>query len=80
MNTQEIMNMLWLIFEIIGTVAFAISGALLAVEKENDIFEIYNHIDKSKVMVTNLIGNNGIINKKEFKNISKKLDKNKKTE
>ena len=40
MNTQEIMNMLWLIFEIIGTVAFAISGALLAVEKENDIFGV----------------------------------------
>lgn len=40
MNTQEIMNILWLIFEIIGTVAFAISGALLAVEKENDIFGV----------------------------------------
>ncbi|MBR3843418.1 MAG: trimeric intracellular cation channel family protein [Christensenellaceae bacterium] len=34
------MNILWLIFEIIGTVAFAISGALLAVEKENDIFGV----------------------------------------
>lgn len=47
---------------------------------EQDICKIYKQLEEDNVTINNLIGNNGIINKKEFKNIVKKLDKNKKTE
>lgn len=50
------------------------------IEKDNDFFVSYNNIEENKVSIINFIGNNGIINKKEFKNITKKLDKNKKKE
>lgn len=50
------------------------------IEKENDIYKVYNQLKMDNVTIANLVGNNGIINKKEFKNIDKKLDKNKKTE
>lgn len=49
------------------------------IEKEN-IYKIYEKIQSDRVLVIGLIGNSGPINKKEFKNIYKKLDKNKKTE
>lgn len=45
-----------------------------------DTNKIYRKIEEDKVTVSNLIGNNGIINKVEFKNIFKKLDKKLKTE
>lgn len=50
------------------------------IENEENFFVAYNNLSKNKVIITNLIGNNGVINKKEFKNITKKLDKNKKKE
>lgn len=50
------------------------------IEKEENFFIAYNNLPENKVTILNLIGNNGIINKKEFKNITKKLDKNKKKE
>lgn len=50
------------------------------IEKEKDIMNIYKQIEEDKVIITNIIGNNGYINKNEFKNINKRLDKNKKTE
>lgn len=50
------------------------------IEKDNDFFDSYNNIDDNKVSIINFIGNNGIINKNEFKNVAKKLDKNKKKE
>lgn len=50
------------------------------IEKDNDFFISYNNIKENKVSIINFIGNNGIINKKEFKNVTKKLDKNKKKE
>ena len=50
------------------------------IEKDNDFFDSYNNIDDNKVSIINFIGNNGIINKNEFKNVTKKLDKNKKKE
>lgn len=50
------------------------------IEKDNDFFVSYRNLEENKVSIINLIGNNGIINKKEFKNITKKLDKNKKKE
>ena len=31
------------ILEIIGTIAFASSGAMIAIEKKMDIFDIHNH-------------------------------------
>jgi len=49
------------------------------IEKEI-INKIYDEIQANNVQVIGLIGNSGLINKKEFKNIYKKLDKNKKTE
>ena len=50
------------------------------IEKDNDYFVSYKNIEENKVSIINFIGNNGIINKKEFKNITKRLDKNKKKE
>ena len=50
------------------------------IEKEEDIIKVYEQIEEDKIVIINIIGNNGYINKKEFKNINKKLDKNKKTE
>jgi len=50
------------------------------IEKENDIYKIIEQLETDKVDITSLIGNNGTINKKEFKNIDKKLDKNRKKE
>ena len=50
------------------------------IEKDNDFLVSYNNIEENKVSIINFIGNNGIINKKEFKNITKRLDKNKKKE
>ena len=50
------------------------------IEKEKNIKEIWNKIKEDKIIITNIIGNNGCINNKEFNNINKKLDKNKKTE
>ena len=50
------------------------------IEKQENIIKIYEKLEEDKIVVTNIIGNNGYINKKEFKNINKKLDKNKKTE
>lgn len=43
--------------------------------KEKDYNGTLKRIDDDKISILNLIGNNGIINKKEIKNISKKLDK-----
>ena len=50
------------------------------IEKDNDFSVSYNNLKEDKVSIINFIGNNGIINKKEFKNVTKKLDKNKKKE
>lgn len=50
------------------------------VEKEDNIEKAYRKIEEDKVIITNMIGNNGYIDKKEFNNINKKLDKIKKTE
>lgn len=46
--------------------------------EEKNIEEVYEKLRLDSVSVISLIGNSGIINKKEFKNISKKLDKNEK--
>lgn len=45
------------------------------VYNEKEINDIFKRIDNDKVSVLSLIGNNGNINKKEFKNIFKMLDK-----
>ena len=50
------------------------------IENKNDFTEINEQLEKDKINIINLIGNNGEINKKEFKNIDKKLDKNIKKE
>ena len=50
------------------------------IEKDNDFLVSYNDIEESKVSIIDFIGNKGIINNEEFKNITKKLDKNKKKE
>lgn len=50
------------------------------IENEKDISKIFEIIELDKVRITNLIGNNGYINKKEIKNIDKSLDKNLKKE
>lgn len=42
---------------------------------ETNFDRMLKKIDDDKIYILNLIGNNGIINKNEFKNISKKLDK-----
>ena len=34
------MDVLWLLFDVIGTIAFAISGALLGIQRRMDIFGI----------------------------------------
>lgn len=49
------------------------------IEKEN-LYKIFEKIKTDKISVIGLKGNNGAINKNEFKNIIKKLDKNEKTE
>lgn len=50
------------------------------IEKDTNFLDSSNNIEANNVSIINLIGSNGIINKKEFKNITKKLDKNKKKE
>ena len=50
------------------------------IEKEENILKIFEKIEADNINITNLIGNNGNINKKEFKIINKKLDKKQKTE
>lgn len=40
MSTEEIARLIELLLEIVGTVAFAVSGALLAIEKKNDVFGV----------------------------------------
>ena len=52
-------------------------ASLIENEKAYNIFE---KIKLDEVCVVGVIGNNGLINKDEFNNIIKKLDKNKKTE
>ena len=42
---------------------------------EKDYDKIFKELDDNKVVISDLIGNNGIIDKKEIKNIIKKLDK-----
>lgn len=49
-------------------------------EKDKNIIISYKNNDEECVRIKNLIGNNGVINKKEFKNMLKKLDKNIKKE
>ena len=46
------------------------------IENKENIFEICDKLEKDEVRIINLIGNSGIINKKELNNIHKKLDKN----
>lgn len=48
--------------------------------KDRNIIISYQNNDEECVRIKNLIGNNGVINKKEFKNMLKKLDKNIKKE
>ncbi len=48
------------------------------IEKEENIFKIFEKIEADKIDIINLIGNSGVINKKEFKNIEKSLTKIKK--
>jgi len=50
------------------------------IENEIDIQKIFEKLIYDKINIISLIGNSGNINKKEFKNVDKKLDKNKKTE
>ena len=50
------------------------------INKEKNIDKIFQKLDEDKVTILNLIGNNGNINKNEFKNIIKRLDKKLKTE
>lgn len=50
------------------------------IENEFDISKNINNLDNNKILITKLIGNNGTISKKEFKNVNKKLDKSEKTE
>lgn len=42
---------------------------------ERSITKLFDKMEDDKVKINSLIGNNGIIDKKEIKNISKKLDK-----
>lgn len=51
----------------------ALYESILNEEKNFD--RVIERLDEDKVLILNLIGNNGIINKKEIKNITKKLDK-----
>ena len=48
------------------------------IENEKDIRKIQEKFKEDKFNITNFIGNNGKISKKEIKNLGKKLDKNKK--
>lgn len=45
------------------------------INQEKSFNKIWERLEEDKVIISNLIGNNGVINKKEFKNINKKLDK-----
>lgn len=45
------------------------------INEETNFSIIFERLDEDKISISNLIGNNGTINKKEFKNIFKKLDK-----
>lgn len=45
------------------------------INQETNFSRIFERLDEDKISISNLIGNNGTINKKEFKNIFKKLDK-----
>ena len=45
------------------------------IENEDNIFKIYNILEENNIKIVSLIGNSGIINKNEFKNVAKKLDK-----
>ena len=45
------------------------------INQERSFNKILERLEEDKVIISNLIGNNGVINKKEFKNINKKLDK-----
>lgn len=45
------------------------------IENEDNIFKIYNILEENNIKIVNLIGNSGNINKNEFKNVAKKLDK-----
>lgn len=45
------------------------------IDEETNFSRIFERLDEDKISISNLIGNNGTINKKEFKNIFKKLDK-----
>ena len=46
------------------------------IENESNFDKVNEQIENDKLSIINLIGNNGEINKKEFKIIDKKLDKN----
>lgn len=50
------------------------------IENESDFTKINERLENDQMNIINLIGNNGEINKKEFKIIDKKLDKNIKKE
>lgn len=50
------------------------------IENEENILKIGEKLENDNAQIINLIGNSGIINKKEFRNIDKRLDKNRKTE
>ena len=50
------------------------------IENESNYIKLNDIIKDDKVGIINLIGNNGDINKNEFKNLDKKLDKNIKKE
>lgn len=45
------------------------------INEETNFSRIFERLEEDKISISNLIGNNGTINKKEFKNIFKKLDK-----
>ena len=45
------------------------------ISKEMNIEKVYNKIEEDKIVILNVIGNNGIISRDEFKNIFKRLDK-----
>ena len=50
------------------------------IQNQENILRIYEKLIADNIEIIDLMGNSGIINKKEFKNIDKMLDKNKKTE
>ena len=48
--------------------------------KQKNVDKIFDEMEEDEIEISALIGNNGNINKKEFKNIFKRLDKTLKTE